>query len=181
MIKNKYIFRLFIALVFILFFVNVLQIICNRRLIDGLEQLCGINKSYASYINKSFSQIRVDENIISHVKNLGTLYAVNMQDVYVAYISPNVCRSCLSSLYTSLKDIEKETSDVLFISGIKDIQLKREAQSFGFKNFLFDEESIFSTIHMADVLFFKYDPVLEKVDCIRYDDKSFPILKLFVD
>lgn len=81
MIKNKYIFRLFIALVFILFFVNVFQIICNRRLIDGLEQLCGINKSYASYINKSFSQIRVDENIISHVKNLGTLYAVNMQDI----------------------------------------------------------------------------------------------------
>ena len=54
MIKNKYIFRLFIALVFILFFVNVFQIICNRRLIDGLEQLCGINMSYASYINKSF-------------------------------------------------------------------------------------------------------------------------------
>lgn len=96
-------------------------------------------------------------------------------------ISPSVCRSCLSSLYTTLKDIGQENSDILFISGIKDVQLKREALSFGFKSFLFDEESVFSTIHMADVLFFKFDPISENVDYIRYDDKSSPILKLFVD
>lgn len=172
------------VIISILLIANGWQIYRYNKLTRGFRVLYNTNLSYYNYIKKSFNSSGVDViKIAPQIKNYSTEYNKDNRMFYVAYISSSVCTNCLISLYVDLRDIGIDSSDILFVSQSTNIQLAREAKSYGFENFISGQElwTGLEQLRTTDVVFFKYNPSTLQLNYILYDDTSKPILNILLD
>lgn len=177
--KKTHIIIVFILGIALLGF-NLAQIYRNIKLNEILNLVVERNKTYESYINRSFRTPTIDKDKVSKFISEQTSYSDKKYLDYIIYLPVNVCKACVSTLLADLNTLDISSTHLLFLMQENDNLLKNDIHAQGFSNIINDENSVLDLPVLGDIIIFRYNATRTELRYFIYDTPYSNILKMFM-